>query len=592
MHLLNISRIIRKRNNKKFRVISLLVTGIFVFTVLLRYSDLRFSNSSFDLSADLEYSNELKFDYFIYKILSFEPNIKKPLSTIFNEDDTIRNPTLFTESNLGEYINRGDSIGLKKTDRNNWMDVLNYFNLKNNYLRVSAKMEDKLRDFHTGFLDFLNKDEEFNSVLDLHSEVFEGNGIVIGAGGVHSLMTVSVLHILKHKFNSKLPVEIMIPDVVISKSDQQFCEYVANEFLNVKCIYLRDHFDHKLLKKKYKFKGFQFKSLALLISSFENVLLLDADNYPVKNIDDIFDDKIYKEKGLVVWPDFWRRFTNPIFYESAGIGVDLNEKVRDFVFELKNPIKTNDDEGREINRVMHEYKGTLPDPSSETGQMLFNKKKHFKTLILSLYYNTFGPNIFYHLLSQYSPGQGDKETFIAAAHVLDQINQSPHKSYYQVYSEPSMDGFGTPNGFKAVGYYQKDYRNDVDILKTITSNDKDFALENEGKGLEIREKYLSSDSTNKNALFLHLNFPKFNPLEMTQNNEFFFENRKKYRGITGKKSLGDLDIEKEIITSYKKLLCAENGPMEAVFSMNYKVTKDQVCKYLDKRLAVFKAVAF
>lgn len=580
---------VKKRHVKRFTCLSLLLMTIFLFSTYLNNSFM-FSYNSFDLSKPLVYSDTLKFDYLINKILSFDPKIKKPLSTIFNEHDTIRNPNLFGDHNLGEYINRGDNVGLKQPDQKNWMDTLNYNNLKHNYLRVSPSMESRLRDFHHGFVRHLNEDATFNLAMDQYAHVFSGSGVVIGAGGVHSLMAVSVLHVLKNKLHSKLPVEIMIPDLEIQKSDEQFCAFVASEFADVRCIFLKDHFDAKLLKKKYKFSGFQYKALALLISSFENVLLLDADNYPVKNIDDVFDDETYKQKGLIVWPDFWRRFTNPIFYESANINIDLKQKVHDFVFELKDP-QANDDGDEQINRIMHEYKGTLPDPSSETGEMLFNKRKHFKTLVLSLFYNTYGPNIFYHLLSQYSPGQGDKETFIAAAHVLDFANNAPAKSYHQVLSEPSMDGFGSPNGFKVVGYYQKDHREDIKILQEITGQNADFKL-GQGSGFELRETHLSSEKTSMNALFLHLNFPKYNPLEMAHNNEFVYEDKKKYRSITGKTSLGGLDIEKEIITSYKNLLCKASGPMDAAFDLRQDVTKEQVCKYLNKRLAVFRFLTF
>lgn len=360
MKLNKIIHNVKKRHVKKITFITLLLTTIFLFTAYLNNTFMT-SDYSFDPNTPLVYSSTLKFDYLINKILSFDPKIKKPLSTIFNEYDTIRNPTLFGDQNLGEYINRGDNIGMKKSDQRDWMDVLNYNNLKHNYLRVSPSMENKLKDFHHGFVQFLNNDDAFNMAMDQYAHVFKGNGVVIGAGGVHSLMAISVLHVLKYKLQSTLPVEIMIPDLVIQESDKQFCEFVTNEFKDVKCIYLKDHFDTKMLKQKYKFSGFQYKSLALLISSFENVLLLDADNYPVKNIDDIFDDETFKQKGLIVWPDFWRRFTNPIFYESANIPINLKEKVHDFVFDLKDPVINNDGD-EEINRIMHEYKGTMADP--------------------------------------------------------------------------------------------------------------------------------------------------------------------------------------------------------------------------------------
>ena len=57
--------------------------------------------------------------------------------------------------------------------------------------------------------------------------------------------------------------------------------------------------------------------------------------------------------------------------------------------------------------------------SSESGQILLSKSKHVSTLLLSLYYNYYGPSHYYKLLSQGSVGQGDKETYLAAATALN-----------------------------------------------------------------------------------------------------------------------------------------------------------------------------
>ena len=69
----------------------------------------------------------------------------------------------------------------------------------------------------------------------------------------------------------------------------------------------------------------------------------------------------------------------------------------------------------------HDCKGSIPEASSETGQLLINKNS-FQTLILAMYYNYYGPDYYYPFSVK---GEGDKETFIAAAHKLD-------LPYYQV----------------------------------------------------------------------------------------------------------------------------------------------------------------
>ncbi len=122
----------------------------------------------------------------------------------------------------------------------------------------------------------------------------------------------------------------------------------------------------------------------------------------------------------------------------------------------------------------------------------------------------------------------------------------------------------------------KDYRNKCWYFESQMI--RGFALW--GKDLRLG-KYLSSDSTNKNTFAPEL--PKFNPLEMTQNNEFFLVIEKKYRGITGKTSLGDLDIEKEIITSYKKgyYVQRSNGGCIQHELQSHQGSK---WKYLDKKI--------
>lgn len=47
--------------------------------------------------------------------------------------------------------------------------------------------------------------------------------------------------------------------------------------------------------------------------------------------------------------------------------------------------------------------------------MLISKKIHEHTLLLSLFYNYYGPRYFYSLFTQGGNGEGDKETFAAAA---------------------------------------------------------------------------------------------------------------------------------------------------------------------------------
>ena len=59
---------------------------------------------------------------------------------------------------------------------------------------------------------------------------------------------------------------------------------------------------------------FQLKSLAVLHSAFEELLLLDADNTPVRNVEYLFEHETYMRAHVVLWPDYWKTSAdNPIW---------------------------------------------------------------------------------------------------------------------------------------------------------------------------------------------------------------------------------------------------------------------------------------
>jgi alpha 1,2-mannosyltransferase len=118
--------------------------------------------------------------------------------------------------------------------------------------------------------------------------------------------------------------------------------------------------------------------------------------------------------------------------------------------------------------------------TSETGQILISKRLHGQTLLLSTYYNLFGPKYYYSLLSQGAPGEGDKETFSAAADFL-------RVPFYQVKSEVA-----------ALGFF------DVD-------NENEFM----GGAMLQYDPIVDADSYGRTSpvepAFIHANTPKFDP---------------------------------------------------------------------------------
>ncbi|ROV98059.1 hypothetical protein VMCG_07034 [Cytospora schulzeri] len=322
---------------------------------------------------------------------------------------------------------------------------------QHDHVRNSDDDIDALRRLHQEFVGELEK-ELGNSTSRGHPErqwnglsIFKGKGIVMVGGGEYFGPAIIGIHMLR-RTGSTLPVEIFVPN------DDEYEKTVCEEYLvklNAKCVVLSHILDKSAVKvgqkddAVLKVTHYQIKSLALLLSSFEDAILLDSDSIPLLDpLTTIFDTEPYKSKGMIVWPDFWRSTESPKFWTVAG---------------------------------KKEFPTGLPVTASETGQLAVNKTTHLAPLLLATYYNIFGPDYYYPLHSQGALGQGDKETFFAAALALN-------ASYYRVQ---------TPAGL--LGRFDGRTEKGTALVQHLPSDDM---------------KYKSASSIR--PVFLHSNTPKMN----------------------------------------------------------------------------------
>lgn len=338
-------------------------------------------------------------------------NSKPNIGTVNNDDH------YFESKQNNDYLNREGRVPVYGGHlRENYLEEpIRNKEMLSNFLRLSQDEVGELTKSHSYFMEHMPK--EFPEDLlkfGQFSQFMKGDGIVYLGGDRYNQLVLLSIKTLRSN-GSKLPVEVIIPKR--SDFDIDLCLKILPK-LNAKCKIMSDYLPLTFISE---IKGYQYKNVALLISSFARILYLDADNLPIKNPDVFFTNKPFTNKHLVLWPDLWRRSTSPSYYDIAGIDVDTNVKVRNSYF-LSDKRGTSKDPK---SFSMHDCKGAIPEASSETGQLLINKQVHFQTLVLSMYYNYFGPNYFYPLFSQGAAGEGDKETFIAAAHKLD-------LPYYQV----------------------------------------------------------------------------------------------------------------------------------------------------------------
>lgn len=351
-------------------------------------------------------------------------------------------------------------------------------------------------------------------------ELYAGlSGYVLIGGGKYLWLLYLVVKQIR-RLGSTLPIEVFVPKE--HDYEKKFCEEVLPRY-NARCSTL-DHLLVQWLSLKLSISGYQYKMLALLASSFENVLYLDLDLYPLRNVEYLFNLDLYKEKGLIIWPDNWARTTNPKFYQIAGVEVP-ERKIRYSDYDRKHH------EGEDLppldsytfeNSHFHDFENTLPNPSSEAGVMLVNKTSHLKTLLLALYYNVYGPNFYYPLLTQGGAGEGDKETFIAAALVMDQ------------------PFFQTRKKFHWMGYHHKEKH------------------EFSAKGLGHYDPVTSTEtSENAPMVFAHCSYPKHYADWLYNNHDLVYDDGEHIRMWTGVYENVGYDLDLRLLNSYVEALCED-----------------------------------
>ena len=197
-------------------------------------------------------------------------------------------------------------------------------------------------------------------------------------------------------------------------------------------------------------------------------------------------------------------------------------------------------------------------------------------------------------------GQGDKETFIAAAHVLKE-------PYYQVKSPCGMEGYHKQDrsGFRAVGIYQKNFMQDHALYELSKKEMYDkYDLEEDSSGnsklkdaspYEYDPEYnpLSSylnlffknKSTEPENMFAHCNYPKFDPIEMSAKKEFMWEGE--HFRVFKKNRVNGFDVELSFYKTFDAHLCRKKKRVEFSY-LNNKIKDasqwDEMCKFIREKL--------
>lgn len=239
-------------------------------------------------------------------------------------------------------------------------DLMSTFN-------VTSRQTLIMKRAHEGFVEAIRN----NAPIHDSPNSTNAQGIVTVGGGSYFPPLLVSLRLLR-RTGTTIPVEVFLPN---DEYEPELCEKVIPE-LNGACRTFH-LFDGRISR-------YQYKVFAILFSSFADVLWLDADNFPLHDAASLFSSAPFQTTGLVTWPDLWQTSVSPAYYEISS--------------RPPTPVSAR--------------------ASTESGQILVSKERHWKTLLLAAYYNYYGPDYYYPLLCQARAGAGDKETFLPAAEAM------------------------------------------------------------------------------------------------------------------------------------------------------------------------------
>ena len=227
--------------------------------------------------------------------------------------------------------------------------------------------------------------------LPVFTNNFGGRGIVICAGGEKYFTCAWVcIRMLRH-LGCGLPIQLWY--LGPGELSARMKDLVHP--LQVECV---DALKVRRLHPARILHGWELKPYAILHSRFEQILLLDADNVPVRNPEYLFDAPGFHATGAVFWPDYGRcKKADPI-WRSCGI---MKPK----------------------------------EPEFESGQILVDKRRCWNALSLAMWFNEHS-DFYYRYL------HGDKDTFCLGFRMLGMA--------YSLIEKPvaSLDGIMCQHDFQ------------------------------------------------------------------------------------------------------------------------------------------------
>ncbi|KAJ3324247.1 hypothetical protein HDV06_000286 [Boothiomyces sp. JEL0866] len=217
----------------------------------------------------------------------------------------------------------------------------------------------------------------FKSTIDMRDS-FEGTGLVICAGNHQTNLAISTLRMIRDVHGSKIPFEVFYNgDGDLSKANREKFEKVPN----TKTVDIQSILDNNHIK----IGGWAIKSFALLASSFNKAMLIDADVVFLQSPDVLFNGKLFEKHGA-------------LFFHDRSLYSHGDETLNWFKSLMPDPMS-------EYASKLRVFKGTTAH-EQESGVVLINKRENMLGLLATCVLNVDN----YREIA-YKRVFGDKETF-------------------------------------------------------------------------------------------------------------------------------------------------------------------------------------
>lgn len=246
---------------------------------------------------------------------------------------------------------------------------------------------------------------------DFKSRV-NGKGIVMTLGDGHIEDAARLIRILRY-FRNTYPIQVVFQNNLSRESRYNLIRAGRNDYMDLPRQDIWFVNAERAITEQYrsKFGGFANKIMAIMFSSFEDILFLDADSVIMKDVDYFFNLDRYVQTGTFFYKDRssfeFRPKNDNYFFKKLLPSVDDS-----MVFNI--PQTTN-------YTLMNEFFNNGFNHYMESGTVVLNRKKHFMMPFMMAIMN------FYSLVS--SRVYGDKELFWLACALLGDETYAFNKNF-------------------------------------------------------------------------------------------------------------------------------------------------------------------